>query len=422
MKKTLVALAALAATASFAQSSVSITGYFGGSYDQFKISSNNAARTGNQTESRVSDQSSRILFNVNEDLGGGLSAIAQYDLRFKVDAAARIQDEANNTAGNQAVDPVTNGNIHIGLRSKEWGTFKLGRQDIHYTEQAISILPGGLYLAANQAPVVYRVSGFTVANWSRTPNLMWFESNRSGGFQASLGYSTNPLRSSATNEVENGIGSSATQKSGFGTWVKLNYLNGPLDLTYSVYNASSDYVGGAAYGTNTGATGASINPQADQYSQTILAKYEITPAVRAALGYTRNTMTAVAAGAAANTAYSFVPANYAVGDKLTANATHAALAYKVGSGTYGIAYAKRSNTTFGGVEADNSGLKQVTLSYTYDLSKNTAVGVMYTAQTAQDNLASPGLFYQGNNAYGGQVANMRGEKQSITSVALRTNF
>ncbi len=359
---------------------------------------------------------------MNEDLGGGLSAIGQYDLRFKVDAAARIQSESNNAAGQTAVDPVTNGNIHVGLRSKDLGTLKLGRQDIHYTEQAISILPAGMYLAANQAPIAYAVGSSTIANWSRTPNLVWFESNRLSGIQASLGYSTNPVRSSTTTEVENDVGSSVKQRAGSGTWAKLNYQNGPVDLTYSRYSAKSDYIGSAAYATNTGSSGTGLNAQNDQLSSTLLAKYQVTPQLRAALGYTQNTATAVAANAAlANTAFAYTPV-YGVGDKIKNKATHAALSYDMGKNNFGVAYAKRGNTSYGATEAANSGVNQVSLAYTYNFSKNTAAGLMYTKQTAQNNATTPGLFYQGNNAYGGQLTGMRGETQSITSIALRTNF
>ncbi|MFZ9261610.1 MAG: porin, partial [Limnohabitans sp.] len=116
MKKTLVALAALAATGAYAQ--VTISGYFGGSYDNVTITNPAASRTGNKSENRISDHSSRVVFNATEDLGGGLSAIGQFDLRFKLDATSRIQAEtasaftptgaAANTATVAGTGPLTN--------------------------------------------------------------------------------------------------------------------------------------------------------------------------------------------------------------------------------------------------------------------------------------------------------------------------
>jgi len=420
MKKTLVALAAVASTGAFAQ--VTITGYFGGSYDNFSITNSNAARTGNASESRVSDQSSRILFNVSEDLGGGLTALGQYDLRFKVDAAARIQAESTGTAGQAAVDPVTNGNIHVGIKSNNLGTLKLGRQDVYYVEAA-NYLPAGLYLAANPAPVVHSLNGVTMANWSRTPNLVWYETNRMGGVQATVGYSTMPLRSSATNEVESNLGTTTNAGHGGGSYLKLNYANGPLDLTYAVISYKSGYAGGAAYSVNTGATGASINgTNPDQDAQTFVAKYDLQNGLKLAASWHKNKATYVNASAAAAATYGSiaVPALLA-GSQQTANAYALSGIYTTGPSSFVVNYAKRGNLSYDGVESTATGVKQVTLSYTYDLSKQTSVGVMYTTLNSQANVGTA-MFYQGNNAYGGQVVSMLGETQKMTSVALRKNF
>jgi len=429
MKKTLVALAALATTGAFAQ--VSITGYFGGSYDAFSIGGANAARTGSTSENRVSDQSSRMIFNVTEDLGGGLTALGQYDLRFKIDAAARIQGETSANQGaaysttlrnNPAVDPVTNGNIHVGIKSANLGTLKLGRQDVYYVEAA-NYLPAGLFLAANPAPVVHSLNGVSMANWSRTPNLMWFESNRMSGIQATVGYSTNPVRSSATSEVESNMGTTTNQNNGGGTYLKLNYANGPLDLTYASIDFKSGYAGGAAYSNTTGAGGADLNTQHNQAGQTLVAKYDFNNGFKVALGSHKNKITYVtAAGAvAATTAFSNQSPAMAVGSTQTANAWSASGTYVTGPSNFVINYARRGNLSYDGVAIDSTGLSQVTFAYAYDLSKQTSVGVMYTALKSQAN-SSQALFYQGNNAYGGQVGTMAGETQKMTSIALRKNF
>ena len=73
MKKTLVALAALAATGAFAQSTVSIWGAVDASYNY--ASADLAA--GNQTKSFMGNSqlgSSKLGFSGLEDLGGGLKA------------------------------------------------------------------------------------------------------------------------------------------------------------------------------------------------------------------------------------------------------------------------------------------------------------------------------------------------------------
>ena len=442
MKKTLVAVAALAAVGG-ASAQVTITGYFGASYDQYSIGNVNAARLGNTSETRVSDQSSRILFNVNEDLGGGLSAVGQYDLRFKVDAAARIQAEpsyaipaiasnastanfasiAGSTVQQQpAVDPVTNGNIHVGLASKEWGAVRFGRQDVYYVEQA-NLMPGGLFLASNQQPVFHSLA---TANASRTPNFLWYTSNNINGFTGQFGYSTNPLRASGTSEVEADVGGSAvtSQRKGSGVYWKLNYVNGPIDATLTGIDYKSDYIKtGGTDGTNqAGAAGTGQSQTTDQKGSTFVVKYQVTPELRLAYGRSDEKQIYAHAGtAAATTNYVTALPAFAIGDTVSAVANSFSAAYVVGKNQFTYNFAKRGNLAVNGAEQANTGISQSTFAYNYNFSKNTAVGLMYTEQSVDSN-AVGGLFYQGNNAYGGQIATMRGETQRITSFALRQNF
>jgi len=200
MKKTLIALAALATvSSSFAQSSVTISGFMHGSYDTFSIKNAGATRTGNKSENRVTDNSSRIIFGVVEDLGGGLSAVGQVDMRFALDAQNRVGPD--NKPADTTRDPVANtftsGNNHVGLVSKDLGGIRLGRQDIHYTE-------GGHFNHTSTGTIASSInvlhsngsSGGSIANWSRTPNLLWYTSPTIAGFSATLGTSTNALRTS----------------------------------------------------------------------------------------------------------------------------------------------------------------------------------------------------------------------------------
>ena len=414
MKKTLVALAAATAVSAFAQ--VSITGYFGGSYDAFSVGSTNASRTGATSESRVSDQSSRIIFGVTEDLGGGLSAIGQFDLRFKVDASARIQSE---TTTNPTVDPVSSGNQHVGLKKAGVGTLRLGRQDIYYGEAA-NYLPGGLFLAANPQPLFHSLA---TANASRTPNLIWFTSDRMNGVEATVGYSTQPLRTSGTNEVESNMGTTTQTGHGGGTYIKLNYANGPLDLTYAMIDMKSGYAGGTAYSVTTGAGGAASNAEKDQFGQTLVAKYNFNNGFQGSLGYSKEKQTAVATATAVTTATAIAGLSPAlsVGSSITVAAWTASGIYTMGANNFIVNFAKRGNLAYDGVEQASTGGSQTTLAYSYDFSKQTTVGLMYSALKSQSNAAF-GMFYQGNNAYGGQMLNMLGETQKMTSIAIRKNF
>src|SRR5687767_5266590 len=80
MQKKLLGMAVAAAlavpTAVLAQSAVTISGTFKVGVDHQSVGDKNPARTGKKSEFRVVDNSSQIHFNVTEDLGGGMAAIA----------------------------------------------------------------------------------------------------------------------------------------------------------------------------------------------------------------------------------------------------------------------------------------------------------------------------------------------------------
>jgi len=395
MKKSLIALAALAATASFAQSSVTISGYLGASFDAASIANKNAARTGNTSETRVSDQSSRIIFGLVEDLGGGLKAIGQYDMRFNLDASARLQSE---TTTNPTINPAPGGNSHVGLSSASLGTVRLGRQDVYYVDTP-SLLPGGLYLAANVSPVYHSLA---TANLSRTPNLAWWTSPRMNGFEVTAAYSTNPLRTSGTYEVESDMGTTAAQRKGSGTMFRVNYTNGPLDVTLNTMDFKSDYMGGTS--TGAGAQGAGLNANANQKGTNLVAKYDLGGGWKVAAGTNNGAQVSAATGS-----------------ETKASANGFSASYDLGAWNFAGHYAKRGNQKTDGVETAGTDKTITSLAATYNFSKRTAVGVMYTALKSGAN-TNTGLFYQSNNAYGGQLTNLNGETQKITSVALRHSF
>jgi predicted porin len=101
MNKKLLAVAVAGALAApvvaFAQSSVTISGNLKMSLQQYKLSNASAARAGqNTSQSLVHDDSSRIIFNMTEDLGGGLQAIGQVDIRVTKDGGADNANGNNN--------------------------------------------------------------------------------------------------------------------------------------------------------------------------------------------------------------------------------------------------------------------------------------------------------------------------------------
>ncbi len=416
MKKTLVALAALAATGAYAQ--VTISGYFGGSYDNVTITNPAASRTGNKSENRISDHSSRVIFNATEDLGGGLSAIGQFDLRFKLDATSRIQAEtasaftptgaAANTATvagtgpltNPTVDPVSSGANWVGLASKTMGTVRMGRGDFYYIDTP-SFMPAGMHTSANMSPVYHSRAA---ANTSRTPNAAWWVSPRISGLEGTVMYSTQPLRTSGTNEVESDLGTGTANRKGSGSMVRLNYTSGPVDATFATISLKSDYIGvGTALGA--GSASAGQNAQDDQSGNNFVLKFDVGGGLKLAAGMSSGKTTVVSTGVSTK-----------------ANASGFGLSYDMGKVNYALSVARKGNNELSSTgEAANTGTSLTALAVTYNFSRRTAISALYNSLKA-DAGTTVTPFYQVNNVFGGQNKMENGEGTTTLSLGLVHRF
>jgi len=118
MKKSLIALAALAATSAFAQSTVSISGSI-----QYGASRNAAGVT---TYGALKGDRNFLNFGGTEDLGGGMSATFQLQQRFRSETGRT--GAYNNT---DATAATTERNLmelaNLGLNHNTYGSLRLGR-------------------------------------------------------------------------------------------------------------------------------------------------------------------------------------------------------------------------------------------------------------------------------------------------------
>lgn len=230
MNKKLIAVAVagmFAAPAAFAQSSVTISGLLKGGFESMKYG--NFTRAGSSSQSGVVDDSSRIVFNVVEDLGGGLQAIGQVDMRIKPDDA-NFQAAAANVGGT-----IPAGNSHFGLRSKEWGRIFFGRQDLHYFNTETNISDKGSLRASSVSILSYVGAGAAagaIATASRTPNVVHYTTPNWGGFTAIVAYSSNPGGSDAD------LGSPNRKGSGWN--VNPNFAAANWQIGYSYWSAKPD--------------------------------------------------------------------------------------------------------------------------------------------------------------------------------------
>ena len=138
MKKTLVALAALAATASFAQSFVTLSGRASMDVSTFEAKGSTANTAANNYDFnkrvRVADTSSRITFAAQEDLGAGSKAGVYCETGINIDNAAAT-GQANSANANTSEWCSREGRLYYGNNLAE---IRLGRQNVWWTQGALN--------------------------------------------------------------------------------------------------------------------------------------------------------------------------------------------------------------------------------------------------------------------------------------------
>lgn len=226
MQKKLLAVAvagALFSPLAMAQSSVTISGIFKVGIDNIKISNADVSRDGlNRNEWRITDNSSRMIFGISEDLGGGLAGIAQLDARFQPDDAG----------GNFA----ESGNTWVGLRSNNLGTLTFGRHDLHYGKQPDDIAAkAGALMAAAVSIMDYTYLGGAIANATRTPNVIRWDSPNWSGFAATVAYSTSPFG------TESDLATGGRKGNAWN--LNPSFTSGPFQVGLSLWKAKGDGAG-----------------------------------------------------------------------------------------------------------------------------------------------------------------------------------
>jgi predicted porin len=419
-------LAAIAATSAFAQSTVTISGFGNLSYDLFSISQGKAAsaRTSNTSEDRVTDNSGRIIFASNEDLGGGMRAFWQVDVRPLMDATARTtavcsvsavtaQTAGSTVAAQTAIaasvcapglNPLNGGNSHIGL-SGSLGSVRMGRQDIHYTEGGNFAPVSNPTIHSHAGLLTTAAAGQNVGRASRTANLIWYTTPTMNGFAGTLGYSTNGASVSGWSDVENDIASA--QRKGSTQYARLGYTQGPVTAVVSYVNEKSDYIGTAADATSGATVYTAQAPQADRNGTIVSVKYDLGVA-KLGIASSNANSTAMAAGVAG------------VISKRTN--TQFGVGVPMGASNFALTYTRVGNVTANGTETANSGASSVALAYSYDLSKRTQL--FAGMQTITNKSAGAhSLFYNADNVVGSQGSSaVAGEKHSVTSFGVRHSF
>jgi predicted porin len=366
MQKKLLAVAvagALVSPLAMAQSSVTISGVFKVGIDNYRIT--NTARVGHNSEVRITDNSSRMIFGITEDMGGGLSGIAQLDARPQLDDAG----------GNFA----ESGNTWVGLRSTSMGTLTFGRHDLHYGKQPDDTAALAGALMASSVSLMDHINATPIANATRTPNVIRYDTPNWGGFALTAAYST----------ATNGAGGATNEADLFSAVRKGNawnfnpsFTSGPFQIGASVWRSKSD---------------AAI---ADQDSLSLYGYYRLG-AFKIGLGINDSEFEG-AAGVTNDRRAWTVPVSW------TAGPHHLAGHYS------------RAGDDKGTAVGDDSA-KMIAVAYSYLLSKRTSVGVTYATIKNESNAAYN--FFTNTGGLGSTGSTMvAGEDGRLMALTLRHAF
>ena len=334
MKKTLVAIAALAAFGAQAQSTVTITGTVDPHYQIAKTTTGSGVTRSANTMASGQVGTPNVTFSGTEDLGGGAKASFLYELNFDTTDTGTAP-----TSGAPAA-----GQIFAGL-SNSMGSIKLGAPNTPTLSTQVGRAGGfGSKIGGGRA-------GFSVGGTARTrhDDTVVLESANYGGFSAQFAHTAR--LTAANNNQGFGTGAVANSMNDIG----LFYKAGPIDAGVSNLKQS-----------------AVVN------QTTAFASYTVGPAKVIVGMHSQNNLAAVTEAAASGATAATV--GTAVG--------------KIRGTNIGATYALTPTTTvFGNVARANDkttndrDLSMAAVGVKYELSKRTSLNARYISEK-RDNLAA----------------------------------
>ena len=465
MKKSLVALAVLAATGAYAQSSVTLYGIIEATtdigYNRKQESAttttvNNAfattisqstTTTSNQQKNgfRVQDGSdqgtgtSRVGFRGTEDLGGGLKANFQLEMGLRIDdgcTTLTATGGCNNGGGSLDSGGSTFGRNAWGGISGGFGEVRLGRQVLgSYGVQANTVAAGAALGLYESSAAFYLPIGNV-----RFSNAIRYMSPNMGGFTGSLMLSapeTQANTSTNTTTTNNLTGASVVTSGNAGRRtgvdLALEYANGPayVGFGYNVRDLANTVSGSFTNLVFPNTTNSALPGKVTAY--TLGGSYDFG-VVKPFLNYTRqntrgnSVVTTVPVGAGASV--------FSTNNDSTSRAFSLGLRAPVGAVTViaGIGTVKTSgmdssvtttNVVGGQTVVSNNGnidsrRNSYQLGAQYALSKRTLIEANYGQTRLTGNAVATG-----SNTVNGQVSDTRGsatDRISAFNVGLKHSF
>ena len=369
MKKTLIALAAFAASASYAQSTVTIAGQLDGGFG----STTNTAGISAPNITSGFYGANRLRFVGTEDLGGGNKANFTLDMQLSL---------LGGTSGNG----LFNCGAWLGMSGASWGELRLGRQGTLSAATICSLDLFGCYGGFGAGGVL--LGGTANAATAANGAANWFAANPSRG---GAGYALSTVGGGFSGLTPAAAGTTQVVAAAISTTPSADPTRVVNAVTYSSpsysgFSAALQYAfGGTANATTSTTDGATSAVQVNYVAGPIWASLAVQNAAGTAASPATGSTTTLGAN------YDFGIAKIGFGmQKETGSgpgiafADGTALAIVV-AGNFGAVtpYLRFGNRTeSGGVRVGTETVSQVTnLGVTYALSKRTKLYADYSVDT-----------------------------------------
>ena len=383
MKKSLIALAVVAALpgVALAQSSVTISGNIKTGITRF--STDSATGVGKIKDTAMSDGSSRIILSGTEDLGGGMAAVFQVDNRFN--------GNDGNSGGAYSATPqglLAGGNTFVGVKGG-FGEVRFGNLDTHYGKGQDEFAARATSLGASSTSLMDYIGANPIAVTSRTKNVIRYMTPVMSGFSAMVNYSTAPF------QIEGGTAyqtsttlTTINPGKGQASHAEVNYKQGPISAGISIWDAKVENV--------TNAVALAPTAKSGEESMKLYGSYDLGIAKIGAQ-------------------YDDSKLKFGSAADQKRKASHIAVTAPVGPGAVLFQYSKAQGIS----GQSNTGATQVSIGYDYSLSKRTSVGVNYSK--INNESAASYQFFTGT-ALQGSPATSKGTDTSMFYAGVRHAF
>ena len=349
MKKSLVALAVLASTGAFAQSSVTISGVLDVGVKNVSNVAPGAAKM-----SVGSGNNNRINFSVTEDLGGGMKAMANAAMRF---------DPATGVTEGGGARPLFQGETRIGLTGG-FGTVMFGRGlTALQAPNGGNSDPWGVSTVAGSVYAPGFATDYAAGGEGRIDGALWYTSPSLNGLTASVSFSPRTVATAAATAP-----AVPASYSGKSTSLNALYAAGPLVV---------------GLGTEENRAGDTITQVYGNYNLGVAKLFASSATIKGGTAAQRNNITFAAPAAAVPTGGA--SAQVAAGGKI--NTWTLGAAVPMGAATIRVGYSTWNGTgdTATVTAKDDN---KFGLGVKYDLSKRTYIYSDVASQTRNNNTAT----------------------------------